>query len=220
MVGIGGQIHFRLVVAVQDTGLFIIKVVKGFPFLLVFEEGLIGADHFGIFIQTLADTGTKPDQLFNAFGGQEGIAENPFGFLPDAVHPAGTLDQADNGPGKIKIDDDGTVLKVLAFRKDVGGNQNAEFIFRSDPITFVIGFGTEAPGETGRVFGLSCYLGQSSNTTSMQLGLQITGRIGKLGKDQDFFFRMVFSEKFIEGHKLGIFVRVPLPATQKQIEQA
>ena len=60
--------------------------------------------------------------------GQEGIAENLFRFLADAIHAARALDEADDGPGQIEIHDDGGILEVLAFAEDVGGDQHAEFL--------------------------------------------------------------------------------------------
>ena len=95
------------------------------------------------------------DDAFHAVGGQEGVAEDLVRFLPDAVYSAGPLDQADDGPGEVVVDDDGAVLEVLAFAEDVGGHQHADFLFGGDPVALVVADGAEPPGECGGVGGVA-----------------------------------------------------------------
>jgi hypothetical protein len=44
-------------------------------------------------------------------------------LLADPVHAAGALDEADDGPGEVVVDDPCGILKVLAFREHIGGDE-------------------------------------------------------------------------------------------------
>jgi len=81
----------------------------------ILEERLIGADHFGVFMQALADAFAKTDDAFNTLGWHEGIAQDLFGFLPDTIHTACTLNETDNGPRHVEVDDNGGILQILPF---------------------------------------------------------------------------------------------------------
>ena len=65
------------------------------------------------------DAGTQENKAFDAFCGQEGVAEDLLGFLTDAVTPSGTLHEANNRPGQVVVYDDRTVLQILAFAQDI-----------------------------------------------------------------------------------------------------
>jgi hypothetical protein len=48
-------------------------------------------------------------------------------LLADAVHTTGTLDQADDSPRQIVVDDHEAVLEILAFAENVRGHQHSQF---------------------------------------------------------------------------------------------
>ena len=96
--------------------------------VFVLEERLVRANHFGVLLQTLADSGAKADEPFHALGGEERIAEDFVGFLADAIYPPGALDEADDGPGQVVVHDDGAVLQILAFAEHVRGDQDANLL--------------------------------------------------------------------------------------------
>ena len=100
---------------------------------LILKEGLVRADDFGVLLQALPHARAQADDALDAIGRQEGVAEDGVGLLADAVHAAGALDQADDGPGQIVVDDDGAVLEVLAFAEDIGGDEHAQFVCRGRP---------------------------------------------------------------------------------------
>jgi hypothetical protein len=54
----------------------------------------------------------EADDLFDAIARQEGIALNFFGSLTDAVHTASALDESDDGPRQVIVNDDRAVLEV------------------------------------------------------------------------------------------------------------
>ena len=89
--------------------------------VVAFKEGLVGADDFGVFIQAAAYFGTEGDDGFKSVGGEKAVAEDFGGLLADAVDAAGALDETDDRPREVVVDDDGAVLEVLAFAEDVGG---------------------------------------------------------------------------------------------------
>ena len=74
--------------------------------LVVLEEGFVRADHLGVLLQALPHAGAQADDALDAVGRQEGVAEDRLGLLADAVDAAGPLDQADDGPGQVVVDDD------------------------------------------------------------------------------------------------------------------
>ena len=61
-----------------------------------------------------------------------------FGLLADAVDAAGALDQADDRPGQVVVDDDGAVLQVLALAEHVGGDQHAQLLLGRDLARFLV----------------------------------------------------------------------------------
>ena len=115
------------------------------------KEGFIGADHFGILVKSCPYAGAQPDQPFDSLGGEEGVAEDVLRLLANAVDAAGALDEADDGPGQVVVDDDGAVLKVLAFAEHIGGDEDAQLLFGRNLVTLAIGNGAEAPGQLGGV---------------------------------------------------------------------
>ncbi|MEP6548988.1 MAG: hypothetical protein ABJD53_16140 [Gammaproteobacteria bacterium] len=54
--------------------------------------------------------GAKADDALHAVSGQERIAIDRVGLLPDAVNTAGALNQPDDRPRQIEIDDSGAML--------------------------------------------------------------------------------------------------------------
>ena len=72
------------------------------------------------------------DDSLDAIGWQERVAVNLVRVLSDAVHTAGTLNQPDDGPRQVVVDDNSAVLKVLALAQHVRGNQNPKFVFGLD----------------------------------------------------------------------------------------
>ena len=91
---------------------------------VVLEEGLIGANDLGVLLQALADTRTQAKNPLDALGWQEGVDEDLLGLLADAIHPASPLDEANDRPRQVIVDDYGAVLKVLPFAEYVGGDQH------------------------------------------------------------------------------------------------
>ena len=109
LICIGGKIDFRLVVAVENSRLLVVKIKNG-PLVFVLEKGLIGSNDLGILMETRSDTRPKPDQALNSVGRKERIAKNAVCLLPDAIHAAGSLDQADDCPWEVVVHDDGAIL--------------------------------------------------------------------------------------------------------------
>src|SRR6185436_5185725 len=80
-----------------------------------------------------------------SFRGEKRIAKNAFRLLANSIDASGALNQPDNGPRQIVVDDDGTVLQVLAFAKNVGGEQDAKLTLRRHGRSLVIAHGTKSP---------------------------------------------------------------------------
>jgi hypothetical protein len=111
--GVGSKIDV-VVTIVKDTGFLRVEVADGVG-VVVLEKGFVGTHDFGVFQQALLDAGTQVDETFDAFGGQERVAVDFLCALADAVHPAGALNQPDDRPRQVEVDDHIAVLQVLAF---------------------------------------------------------------------------------------------------------
>ena len=129
LISVGCQVHvvFAFVI-VKDSGFLVIKVFN--VNRVTFKEHFIGSDGFRVFLDPLLQTAAKIDDAFNSVFRQEGITENVFGNLSDTVDASGPLDQSDNGPRQIVVDDDMRILKILSFADHVRGNYNTDFFTR------------------------------------------------------------------------------------------
>ena len=127
LVGIGSKIDVVVRGVVEHAGAFVVEVDDN-GFVIIFEECLVGADDFSVLKKTRADAGTQENKAFDAFCGQEGVAEDLLGFLTDAVNPSGALHEANNRPGQVVVHDDGAVLQILALAQDIGADENAQLI--------------------------------------------------------------------------------------------
>ena len=200
---------------VEDAGFFGEEVADEGVVLLVLEKGFVGADDLGVFVQALADARAQADEALDAIGGQEGVAEDLLGLLPDAVHAARALDEADDGPRQVEVHDDGGVLKVLAFAEDIGGDKDAEFIDRGDVVgrAFVprlVAFGAEAAGEAGGIFGVAGDAGHLLEPAGLQLVGEVGDRVGELGEDEYLLAGMFLRQKFVEFGEFVVLVGLPL----------
>ena len=68
------------------------------------------------------------DDLFDAIRGEEGIAYYFFSFLANTIHTSGALNQPYDSPGKVIVDNNCTILKILTFTENVGCNHDAKFL--------------------------------------------------------------------------------------------
>ena len=59
LVGVRRQVYVALRVAVQDAGALVVQVDDGLLVVLVLEERLVCADHFGVLPKTLPDSPAK-----------------------------------------------------------------------------------------------------------------------------------------------------------------
>ena len=60
------------------------------------------------------------------------------GELADAVDSAGPLDEFDDRPGQVKVDDDVAVLEVLALAEHIRGHQHPDLILRLGAVGTVL----------------------------------------------------------------------------------
>ena len=65
------------------------------------------------------------DLLFDLLVGDQ-VDVDRVGLLPDAIDAAGALDDPDDGPRQVVVDDDVAVLKVLSLREHVGRDEHVD----------------------------------------------------------------------------------------------
>ena len=157
--------------------------------------------------------------MVHSVRGQEGIAQNVVRLLPDAVHAAGSLNQADNGPRQVVIHDDGAVLKVLPFAQDVGGDEDAEFGAVRHEIVFFVALRTEAPRQLRRVCRVAAHGLHPRHAARRKLFLQIAHRVGELGKDENFAVRVRTCEQVFQCAEFHVLCRLPLTEPDQQVPE-
>ena len=55
-------------------------------------------------------------------------------LLTNAIDTTGTLNQADDRPGQVVIDNDVSILEVLSFGENIRRNQNSKLTFSIDQL--------------------------------------------------------------------------------------
>ena len=77
-------------------------------------------------------------------------------LLADTVDATSALDEADDSPGKVEVDDNVGILQVLAFAEHVGGDEHAQLVCSFYMISLVVAVWAEAPCELRRIGTLAC----------------------------------------------------------------
>ena len=187
--------------------------------LLILEEGLVGADDLGVLAEAVPDAVAEVDDALNAVGGQEGVAENLFGLLPDAVDAASALDESDDGPGQIVVDDDGAVLEVLALAEDVGCDEDAQLLVGSHACAPPVADGAEPLRHEGGVCGAAGDGGHGVHALGVELGFEVGHGVGELREDEHLLVRERPGQERVEGRELGVARRVPGAVGAEQAEE-
>ena len=71
LIGEGGEVDFAVFRVVEDAGFFGEEVADDLVVLIVFEEGFVSADDFGVFLEALANALAKADDTIDAVGREE-----------------------------------------------------------------------------------------------------------------------------------------------------
>ena len=66
--------------------------------LLALKERLVGANYLGVLSQPLAHPATEIDDPLDAIGNEEGVTHDRGALLPNPIHSARPLDEADDRP--------------------------------------------------------------------------------------------------------------------------
>ena len=74
LIGLRCQVYLGIGLAIQDTRLLVVEIDQRLRIRLIFKEGFVGADHFGILLQPRAHALAQADEAFHALGWQEGVA--------------------------------------------------------------------------------------------------------------------------------------------------
>ena len=101
----------------------LVEVVKEVDLLSIAEELLVRSKCRSVVSKPLSNALTKLYSLLNLLVGDE-VNDDFIRLLTDAIDTARTLDNANDRPGQVVVDDDVRVLQVLAFRENVGRHQH------------------------------------------------------------------------------------------------
>src|SRR5262249_45043691 len=155
-----------------------------------FEERFISANDFGIFLETLADSRSEANNALHAVCREKRVAANDLRLLTDAVHTPGSLNEPNDGPRQIVVNDDSAVLKVLPLTENIGRQQPTQLVGGRDFAMLVVADRAELPGKFSRILGVSCGGTHSLHSPLAQLLGQIVHRIGKLGEHEHLLLTM------------------------------
>ena len=89
------------------------------------------------------DSPSKVDDPLHAIRRHERIAINCVGLLSDTIHASRTLNQPNDCPRQIVVDDHVAILKVLTFAEDVSRDQNPQLVLRLHDVPFLVAFWAE-----------------------------------------------------------------------------
>lgn len=70
LVGARSEIDFRVAVVVEQARLLVVQIVDALGGI-AFEEGLVGADDFGVFVEPATHARPEAENALDAVGGQE-----------------------------------------------------------------------------------------------------------------------------------------------------
>ena len=139
------------------------------------------------------------------------MAENLLRLLPYAVNAARTLDEPDDGPGQVVVDDDVAVLEVLALAEHVGGDEDAKLLIRVSLPRTPVAFRAESPCQPGGVVGVAGDARHGLHASALELRFEVVNRVGELGEDQHLLVRERLRQEVVERVELRVVGRVPCP---------
>src|SRR5690348_7580168 len=110
LICLRSQVDFGVGVTIENASLFVIEVEDGLLIHSIFlEEGLIGSHNFRVLSQACAHALSESNELLDAFRREKRVTIDIIGSLPYTIDASSPLDQANNGPGQIIIDDNGGI---------------------------------------------------------------------------------------------------------------
>ena len=96
--------------------------------LLCAKELIVRAKYDTRLVQALNDARAELEYAIKAAANIERIDKHDLGLLANTVNATRSLHKPDRCPGKVVVHHDSCVLKVLAFREDVCGNEDADLL--------------------------------------------------------------------------------------------
>ena len=139
--------------------------------------------------------------------------------MPNAVYASGALDEPDNGPGEIEVDDDGAILEVLPLAENVRRDQDAQLVGWFDFVALFVADRAEPPGERRRIVGIPGDVAYGGDFSFLKLRRQVGGGVRELGEHQHLIAWVDLSDKPIQGKEFGVSIRVPVGTDLEDSEQ-
>ena len=186
----------------------LVEVVEEVDFLVVAEEPLVGAEGGGVVAEPLPDALAQADRLLDLLV-RDQVDEDLVGLLADAVDTAGALDDPDDRPRQVVVDDDVGVLEVLALGQDVGGDQDVDRVRRPACVRLPRRAGGCSRARSGGRWRLGRRSRRYASPTFGDAGVlqrlrDVLGGVGVLGEDEHLLARVVVAEQVDEGVDLGV----------------
>ena len=145
LIGVRDEVNLGVLLAVEKSGLFVVEIGNNLIVLVVIEKGFIGANHFRVGVEPRPHFCAKIDDRFDSVCWQKAVAEDFVGLLTDTIHAARPLDEPNDRPRQVIVHDDESVLEVLSFTQDIGGNEDAQLLLRRNGL--LVALRTETIGK-------------------------------------------------------------------------
>ena len=209
-----GEVHLAVVLLVEDARLLVEDVLQ--VLLVALEEHLVGADRLGVGVDAVVQAVAEADHLVDALLGKERVAVHLGRLLPDAVHAARALDEADDGPGEVVVHHDVGVLQVLALRQHVRRHHHARLALERDR-RHVVGDGREAVHLADDVVRRAVHLGDVRDAARLELFGDVAGGVGVLREHEHLLVPVLPRDEAFEGVQLLVLGRTPLAALGEHV---
>ena len=183
----------------------------------VLKKSLVCPDHLGVLVQPLAYPGPEPDEPLHPFCREKRVTENLLGFLAYAVDTAGTLDEPDDRPGEIVIDDHERILKVLPLTENIRGDKDTDLVLFGGPVFGLVALGAEKACVERRVVRIP---GDTLEVVEMKVFAEVGHRVGELREDEYLVACVMHGDQLSEFCELTVFGRLPLAGKLKDGEEA
>ena len=138
-------------------------------------------------------------------------------LLAYSIDSSGALDQADNGPWQVVVDNDSAVLKILAFAQHIGRDQDSELFLGRHAVLLFITSWAESPRQRRWIRRVPRHRGHVCYSSALKVSFEIAHRIGELSENQHLAVGMIAEKQILQCAKLRILLSPPISKSLQQV---
>ena len=186
--------------------------------LVALEEHLVASHYVGCLVDAVVQALAQLDNLFYTIGREEGIADDVVALLSDTVHTSGSLNESDNRPWQVVVDDDMRILQVLTFAQYIGGDEDSALLVGR--IALLVAHWREMFHDAGGVLAVARSDVYPFYILLAELAAEILRSVGVLGEEHYLVFRIGFCYELVQFVEFLVFLRFPLSAELNHLDDA